>query len=50
MGTSDVTATAVQNSGQWIIEEQPTQTMDTLVKFLSMGGPINLAWHPCSFG
>jgi len=24
----------VQNSGHWIMEEQPKQTMDALVKFL----------------
>ena len=31
---SDVTAIVVQNSGHWTMEEQPTQTMDALVKFL----------------
>jgi pimeloyl-ACP methyl ester carboxylesterase len=31
---SDVTVVIIQNSGHWIMEEQPKQTMDTLVKFL----------------
>jgi pimeloyl-ACP methyl ester carboxylesterase len=30
----DVTVVVVQDSGNWIIEEQPKQTMDALVKFL----------------
>ncbi|HEY1423751.1 MAG TPA: alpha/beta hydrolase, partial [Candidatus Acidoferrum sp.] len=31
---SDVTVVVIQNSGHWIMEEQPKQTMDALVKFL----------------
>jgi pimeloyl-ACP methyl ester carboxylesterase len=31
---SDVTVVIIQNSGHWIMEEQPKQTMDALVKFL----------------
>jgi pimeloyl-ACP methyl ester carboxylesterase len=31
---TDVSVVVVQNSGHWIMEEQPKQTMDALVKFL----------------
>ena len=31
---SDVTVVVIQNSGHWIMEEQPKQTMDALAKFL----------------
>jgi pimeloyl-ACP methyl ester carboxylesterase len=31
---SDVTVVIIQKSGHWIMEEQPKQTMDALVKFL----------------
>jgi len=31
---ADVTAVVVKDSGHWIMEEQPKQTMDALVKFL----------------
>jgi len=31
---SDVTVVIVKNSGHWIMEEQPSQTMDALVRFL----------------
>jgi pimeloyl-ACP methyl ester carboxylesterase len=31
---TDVTVVVVHNSGHWIMEEQPRQTMDALVKFL----------------
>jgi pimeloyl-ACP methyl ester carboxylesterase len=31
---ADVTAIVVKDSGHWIMEEQPQQTMDALVKFL----------------
>lgn len=31
---TDVTVVIVQNSGHWILEEQPKQTMDALVSFL----------------
>jgi len=31
---TDVNVVVVKNSGHWIMEEQPTQTMDALVKFL----------------
>ena len=31
---TDVTVVIVQNSGHWILEEQPKQTTDALVNFL----------------
>jgi pimeloyl-ACP methyl ester carboxylesterase len=31
---ADVTVVVVKNSGHWIMEEQPKETMDALVKFL----------------
>ena len=31
---SDVTVVVIQNSGHWIMEEQPKQTIDALVRFL----------------
>jgi pimeloyl-ACP methyl ester carboxylesterase len=31
---TDVSVVVVKNSGHWIMEEQPQQTMDALVKFL----------------
>lgn len=31
---TDVTVVVIQNSGHWVMEEQPKQTMDALVRFL----------------
>jgi pimeloyl-ACP methyl ester carboxylesterase len=31
---TDVTLVVVKNSGHWIMEERPQQTIDALVKFL----------------
>jgi pimeloyl-ACP methyl ester carboxylesterase len=31
---TDVSVVVVKNSGHWIMEEQPQQTMDALAKFL----------------
>jgi pimeloyl-ACP methyl ester carboxylesterase len=34
LAATDVTVVIVKNSGHWILEEQPQQTIDALVKFL----------------
>ncbi|MEO8052228.1 MAG: alpha/beta hydrolase [Acidobacteriota bacterium] len=34
LAASDVTAVVVENSGHWLMEEQPEKTTDALVKFL----------------
>ena len=31
---SDVTVVVLQNTGHWVMEERPKETMDAIVKFL----------------
>jgi pimeloyl-ACP methyl ester carboxylesterase len=34
MLATDVTVVIVENSGHWVMEEQPRETMDALARFL----------------